>query len=106
MTDQALDIAPGAIVEVRDEQWLVSAVEQTADGELLTVRGVSELVEGTTAQFYRSIDSVRTQDPSQTRVVADTSSHYAKTRLWLESTLRKTSLPCLLYTSDAADDTR
>lgn len=26
MTDQALDIAPGAIVEVRDEQWLVSAV--------------------------------------------------------------------------------
>ncbi|WP_145011194.1 helicase-related protein [Kocuria salsicia] len=93
MTDQALDIAPGAIVEVRDEQWLVSAVEQTADGELLTVRGVSELVEGTTAQFYRSIDSVRTQDPSQTRVVADTSSHYAKTRLWLESTLRKTSLP-------------
>ena len=93
MTDQALDIAPGAIVEVRDEQWLVSAVEQTADGELLTVRGVSELVEGTTAQFYRSIDSVRTQDPSQTRVVADASSHYAKTRLWLESTLRKTSLP-------------
>ncbi|WP_052239188.1 helicase-related protein [Kocuria rhizophila] len=93
MTDQALDIAPGAIVEVRDEQWLVSAVEQTADGELLTVRGVSELVEGTTAQFYRSIDSVRTQDPSQTRVVADTSSHYAKSRLWLESTLRKTSLP-------------
>lgn len=93
MTDQALDIAPGAIVEVRDEQWLVSAVEQTADGELLTVRGVSELVEGTTAQFYRSIDSVRTQDPSQTRVVADISSHYAKTRLWLESTLRKTSLP-------------
>ena len=93
MTDQALDIAPGAIVEVRDEQWLVSAVEQTADGELLTVRGVSELVEGTTAQFYRSIDSVRTQDPSETRVVADTSSHYAKSRLWLESTLRKTSLP-------------
>lgn len=32
MTDQALDIAPGAIVEVRDEQWLVSAIEQTAEG--------------------------------------------------------------------------
>ncbi|RLY93897.1 DEAD/DEAH box helicase [Kocuria tytonicola] len=93
MTEHALDIAPGAIVEVRDEQWLVSAVEQTADGELLTVRGVSELVEGTTAQFYRRIDDVRTHDPSQTAVVADTSSHYARSRLWLESTLRKTSLP-------------
>ena len=30
MTDQALDIAPGAIVEVRDEQWLVSAVGMRA----------------------------------------------------------------------------
>ena len=93
MTDQALDFAPGAIVEIRDEQWLVSAVEQTADGDLLTVRGVSELVEGTSAQFYTSIDTVRTHDPAQTKVVADTSSHYARSRLWLESTLRKTSLP-------------
>ena len=93
MTDQMLDIAPGAIVVVRDEQWLVSSVDHTADGELLTVRGVSELVEGTTAQFYTSIDKVTTTDPANTRVVADESSHYVKSRLWLESTLRKTSLP-------------
>ncbi|MFC3480847.1 helicase-related protein [Kocuria carniphila] len=93
MTDQMLDIAPGAIVVVRDEQWLVSSVDHTADGELLTVRGVSELVEGTTAQFYTSIDKVMTTDPANTRVVADESSHYVKSRLWLESTLRKTSLP-------------
>lgn len=93
MTDQVLDIAPGAIVVVRDEQWLVSSVDHTADGELLTVRGVSELVEGTTAQFYTSIDKVTTSDQSNMRVVADESSHYVKSRLWLESTLRKTSLP-------------
>lgn len=93
MTDHLLDIAPGALVEVRDEQWVVSSVEQTADGQLLTVRGVSDLVEGTTAQFYPSIDEIIPHDPSQTRVVADTSSHYVRSRLWLESTLRKTSLP-------------
>lgn len=93
MTDHSLDIAPGAIVEVRDEQWVVSAVEQTADGQLLTVRGVSDLVEGTTAQFYPSIDKINPHDPSQAAVVADTSSHYARSRLWLESTVRKTSLP-------------
>ena len=93
MPDQVLDIAPGAIVVVRDEQWLVSSVEQTSDGDLLTVRGVSELVEGTTAQFYTSIDTVTTTDPANTRVVADESSHYVRSRLWLESTLRKTSLP-------------
>lgn len=93
MTDQVLDIAPGAIVVVRDDQWLVSSVDHTADGELLTVRGVIELVEGTTAQFYTSIDKVTTSDPANTKVVADESSHYVKSRLWLESTLRKTSLP-------------
>ena len=109
MPVEALDLAPGAIVVVRDEQWLVSSVDQTADGELLTVRGVSELVEGTTAHFYSSIDTITTQDPANTTVVADTSSRYARSRLWLESTLRKTSLPIsddrLVMTPQALADT-
>lgn len=67
---------------IRDEQWPVSTVDQTVGGELLTARGVSELVEGTTAQ-----------DLLRTTVVADTNSHYVWSRLWLEFTLRKTSLP-------------
>lgn len=87
------DVALGALVEIRDETWLVSTVENTADGALLTVRGVSSLVEGTSAQFYTTIDEVRAFRPEDTRIVADSSSHYVQSRLWLESILRKTSLP-------------
>ena len=45
--------------------------------------------------------------PRDTQVRADDSPKYRRSRLWVESTLRKTAVPlsdCLLYTSDAADD--
>lgn len=89
----ASEFAPGALVQVRDETWVVSSVENTADGPLLTVRGVTPLVEGTTARFFSSIDTISAFRPEDTRLVADTSSHYVDSRLWLESMLRKTSLP-------------
>lgn len=93
MSHETTDVAPGSLVEIRDETWLVTSVENTADGDLLTVSGVSPLVEGTTARFYSSIDSIRTFSPKETRIVADTSSRYVSSRLWLEATLRKTPLP-------------
>ena len=43
-----ITVAPGSVVQVRDEEWLVSTVEQTDDGQLLTVQGLSDLVRGTT----------------------------------------------------------
>src|SRR5699024_3158776 len=36
--------APGSIVFVRDESWLVTAVEQAADGFFVHTTGLSELV--------------------------------------------------------------
>ena len=86
-------ISPGSLVEVRDETWLVTSVENTDDGPLYSVRGVTEFVEGTTATFYGSIDHVRALRPEDARVVADTSPRYRSARLWLESTLRKSPLP-------------
>ncbi|VEI03186.1 RNA polymerase-associated protein rapA [Acidipropionibacterium jensenii] len=89
-----LNVAPGSIVLVRDEEWLVTAVDQTSDGQLLHVIGTSELVRGTTASFYPSIDTAATAlDPHDAKVIADGSSHYRKARLWLESTIRSTSTP-------------
>lgn len=89
-----LNVAPGSIVLVRDEEWLVTAVDQTSDGQLLHVIGTSELVRGTTASFYPSIDTDATAlDPRDAKVIADGSSHYRKARLWLESTIRSTSTP-------------
>lgn len=54
LPDSAISIAPGSIVTVRDEEWLVTGVEHTADGRLLRC---------------------------QASVVADGSPHYRRSRL-------------------------
>ncbi|MBI9114982.1 SNF2-related protein [Sanguibacter suaedae] len=92
-TVTTLNVAPGSVVRVRDEDWLVTGVDQTADGPLITVQGLSELVRDTTAMFYDSLDTIVPFDPSATTVKADASSEYRRARLWLESTLRKTAIP-------------
>jgi ERCC4-related helicase len=87
-------IAPGSVVIVRDEEWLVTGVEHTTDGRLLRCQGLSELVRDTTASFYESLDSdLDVLDPAAAIVVADDSPRYRRSRLWLESTLRKTAVP-------------
>ena len=89
----SLDVAPGSVVRVRDEDWLVTRVSMTSDGTLVTVQGLSELVRDTTAQFSAGIDRIVPVDPRHTRVIADTSTRHRLSRLWLEATLRKTALP-------------
>lgn len=89
-----LNIAPGSVVVVRDEEWLVTSAEQGSDGWLVRVRGLSELVAETTAAFYSSLDTIEPQDPKAAKVVADGSSGYRDARLWLEALLRKTPVPC------------
>ncbi len=88
-----LNVAPGSVVVVRDEEWLVTGVEHTQDGWLLRVQGLSELVRDTTASFYSDLDRIEVLDPARAVVVADDSHYYRRSRLWLESTLRKTSVP-------------
>ncbi|WP_276781222.1 helicase-related protein [Actinomyces gerencseriae] len=89
----SLDVAPGSVVRVRDEDWLVTQVSMTSDGTLVTVQGLSELVRDTTAQFFAGIDRIVPVDPRRTRVIADASTRHRLSRLWLEATLRKTALP-------------
>ncbi|MEE2032320.1 helicase-related protein [Rhodococcus chondri] len=88
-----LNVAPGSIVVVRDEEWLVTQAEQGSDGWLVRVRGLSELVADATAAFYSSLDDIRVLDPAQAHVVADASAGYRNSRLWLEALLRKTPVP-------------
>src|SRR3954447_8520809 len=85
--------APGSVVEVRDEQWLVTGVERDGDGWLVDVQGLSELVRDTTATFATVLDDVRVVDPAEAKVVADDSSGYRRSRLWLEAMLRKSPVP-------------
>ncbi|QSB17254.1 DEAD/DEAH box helicase [Natronosporangium hydrolyticum] len=81
------------MVVVRDEEWLVRATEETADGTLVHVQGLGELVRDTRAAFYESLDAVTALEPAQASVVADHSPRYRTARLWLESTIRKTAVP-------------
>ena len=89
----AATIAPGSVVVVRDEEWLVRATETTAGGQLVRVQGLGELVRDTEAVFLDSVDTITALDPAGFTVTADTSSHYRTSRLWLESTIRKTAVP-------------
>ena len=86
-------LAPGSVVVVRDEEWLVRATEETADGLLVHVQGLGELVRDTTASFYDNLDNIDPLDPAEATVVPDDSPRYRTARLWLESTIRKTPVP-------------
>ena len=88
-----LPYAPGARVVVRDEEWLVRRVDPSSDGgNLLTCDGVSELVRGRSAQFLTQLeDEIVVLDPARTELVADTSSHFNSTFLYLEAQLRRST---------------
>lgn len=88
-----LNIAPGSVVVVRDEEWLVTKVDQSTDGALIHVQGLSELVRDTTASFYEALDSITVLDPADATVTPDSSSGYRTAKLWVEATLRKTPIP-------------
>lgn len=88
-----LPYAPGARVVIRDEEWLVRRVDPSSDGgHLLSCDGVSELVRGRAAQFLTILeDEVIILDPAKTHLVADTSSHFNNTFLYLEAQLRRST---------------
>jgi len=88
-----LNVAPGSLVRVRDADWLVTNASPTQDGLLVEVTGLSELVRDTRAAFYEHLDEIIPYDPRATKVRADDSPKYRRSRLWLESTLRKTPIP-------------
>lgn len=86
--------APGSVLLIRDEEWLVTRAERASDGEwLVTVQGVSELVRDTSATFSTALDEIQQLDPAEARVVADESPGHRRSRLWLEAMVRKTAVP-------------
>jgi ERCC4-related helicase len=88
-----LPYAPGARVVIRDEEWLVRRVDPSSDGgHLLSCDGVSELVRGRAAQFLTVLeDEIKVLDPAKTELVADNSSNFNSTFLYLEAHLRRST---------------
>ena len=86
--------ATGARVLIRDEEWLVVSSEPTErDGWKVEVLGQSELVRGTEATFFTALDEIEVLQPEDTELVAESSSRFVRSRLFLEAVLRRTPLP-------------
>ncbi len=84
----------GAQVLVRDEVWLVrNAVPTRDDGTRVEVVGVSDFVRDQEAVFFTRLDAIELIDPRDTRLIADDSPNYRRSRLFLEAVLRRTALP-------------
>ncbi len=83
--------APGARVLIRDAEWLVRKVDRTANNrQAVSVIGLSQIVKDREAIFLEEIDQIELLNPADTDLVADTSSFYRDSILFIESILRQT----------------
>jgi len=90
MTIEAV-LAPGARVVVRDEEWLVrSSLPVGTGGYAVRAVGMSELVRNQERSFLTVLDDIQEMRPEDTELVADQSPQYRRSRLYLESLLRRT----------------
>lgn len=98
---EATPFAPGARIEVRDAEWMVrtcTPADNAEDGYIVRAVGVSEFVRGEDAVFFTGLEDragggVRQLRPEETELVGDDSPRFARSRLFLESVLRRTPLP-------------
>lgn len=86
--------APGARVVIRDCEWIVRRADPCDDGGyILTVDGLSELVNGKSARFLTRLeedaDAIRILDPAETRFEQDMTPGFEKSRLFIETQLRQ-----------------
>ena len=87
----AVPIAPGAHIEVRDAVWRVVQVNRTSGGRAAWhVVGLSEVVRDQEAIFLEEYEpEVKVLDPRETRLVPDPTPGHRRSRLYLESKLRR-----------------
>ncbi len=80
-------IAPGARILCRDAEWLVKSTAQSSDGgRVIEAVGVSEFIRGRTARFIEQLeDDLQVLRPEETELIADTSSGYVHSLLFIVS---------------------
>jgi len=84
-------LAPGMRVVIRDAEWVIRRADQASGGGYqLTCDGISEIVLGQEGIFLSKLeDRIQILDPAETEIIADESSGYADSLLYMESMLRK-----------------
>lgn len=87
------NLAHGAHVRIRGEDWLVTHIQRNAfpgSPAIVRVVGTTELVAGVEAAFMTDLDDIDLVRPETTRLVADSSPMYLHGRLHIEATARRT----------------
>lgn len=89
-----MNLTAGQRISTRGEDFIILNSTANHDGTfIIEAEGISELVKGRRFQFDLILDpDIRPLDPSQTRFVPDTDSGYRKTRLFIETQLRNSSV--------------
>ncbi len=102
-------LAPGARIVVRDAEWLVKSTSQSSDrGRVIEAVGISEFIRGRVARFIEELEEdLLVLQPEETELIAEGSSSYAHSLLFLEANLRQTipDDPCIYIGQKAAMDT-
>ncbi|MBE0663981.1 MAG: DEAD/DEAH box helicase [Bacteroidales bacterium] len=89
-----MNLTIGQRISTRGEDFIITNSNANYDGSwLLEAEGISELVKGKHFTFDSNIDSdIKPIDPNQTKLIADNDSGYRKTKLFLETQIRNTTV--------------
>ena len=89
-----MTLSPGQRITTRGEDFLITNIVTNSDGSyLLDVEGVSELVKGKRFSFDTSIDKeIKAVNPNDTKFIADTETGYRKTKLYIETHIRNSTI--------------
>lgn len=88
---QLATIAPGARILCRDAEWLVKSVVTASDNSrVIEAVGVSEFIQGKRARFIEELEAdLKVLSPAETKLVADGSSGYVHSLLFIEAHLKQ-----------------
>lgn len=88
-----MNFTPGQRITNRNEDFIVTDVEENNGKWILSVEGISELVKAKRFIFDTSIDhTIRVIDPTETRLIADYDQGYRKTKLFIENHIRNSTV--------------
>jgi SNF2 family DNA or RNA helicase len=89
-----MNLTAGQRITTRGEDFIVTEVKPNVqDTLLIEAIGISELVKGRRFRFDTSLDNdIQALDPKSTKLIPDTANGYRKTKLFLETQVRNSSL--------------
>ena len=85
------ELALGLRIIVRDEEWMIKKIDRNSFGNrTIYCIGISPLVKDKESIFLEDLeDDITIIDPINTKLVADTSPFFKKSKLYIESNLRQ-----------------